>query len=60
MKKMSNELDIFHRLSPEIIPLNYHLKIYPNLDTFKIEGTVLIDLQVKSLNFKYLTKKSDL
>lgn len=39
-------LDVFHRLSTDVIPLHYDLKIHPNLETFKFEGTVVIDVEV--------------
>ena len=37
----------FSRLSADVIPLNYFIKIYPNLESFQIEGTVIIDLHVR-------------
>lgn len=39
-------LDVFHRLSTDVIPLHYDLKIHPNLETFKFEGTVVIDVEI--------------
>ncbi len=41
--------DFFERLCANIIPINYHLTIFPNLKTFEFKGSVKIDLKVKIL-----------
>ncbi len=38
--------EMFERLSANIIPINYHLTIRPNLKAFEFKGTVSIDLKV--------------
>ena len=41
---MSSE---FERLSPTIVPLRYHLHLFPNLETFKFDGKVEVELDIK-------------
>ncbi|CAF0829122.1 unnamed protein product [Didymodactylos carnosus] len=43
----NNDKPLFQRLPITIIPTHYDLTIQPHLDTFKFDGSVIIDLQIK-------------
>jgi aminopeptidase 2 len=38
---------LFERLPQTVVPTNYDLTIQPFLDTFKFNGSVIIDIQVQ-------------
>ena len=40
------EKKLFERLPQTIVPVHYNLTIQPFLETFKFNGTVIIDIQV--------------
>ena len=46
--KMSTAKKSFERLPSAVIPVNYDLKLTPNLKEFSFEGVVNIDVDVKS------------
>jgi hypothetical protein len=43
--------ETFTRLSSKVTPINYELRINPNLETFEFHGTVIIDLKVTNFQF---------